>query len=343
MAQQVIQIKHGQIDECERAFLIEPQSNGRGITVSQFARYTNVLGNLCDLSSVGFDVSDNTNAEVSLGATWEELENPLNLTWTTGQEVRLRLYARLQGQAWTRGTPVGGTQRPIEINPVTTQVYEAILGTDGTLQPVSAVQNDDWEVHLQSLSTTTSAQLAFTDIDKIEAALSINKTVPYTEALRPMLIDCAETAEETIRGFCGRSFEAAAQATRTFYSDSYRILLVDDISNATVTVTVDSATVDSDNYRLNKAPSSTTVATALLPVRTYCWPIDYPIQVQATYGWAKTPPGIIQAATELAIYNYNSARQGHIIGAGDYGYQYVRARVPNVMRMLTPYMRRSAN
>ena len=340
MAQQVIQIKNGQIDQCSRALLLDVHAGGRGITVSQFARYTDILGSGCELTDVGFSVSDSPNNTVRLGGTWGEL--PLELNWSTGQEVRVRLYARRAGAAWNRETAVGGTHQPIGAGTGTTQMYEAILSTDGNLRPVSAHQSDDWELHLLPYYTATAAQLDFTNIDLLEATIGLNKTIKYEQALRPMLIDSAEAAEESIRVICGRDFSSITNSTRTFYTDSYRALMVDDIGQAGTTVTVDGVTVPSRQYRFNDTPSNRKVATMLLAVGTYCFPTSYPISVRANFGWSKVPQPIVQAATELAQYNYLSSREGHVIGRGDYGYQYVRARVPNVMRLITPYIRRSA-
>ena len=144
--------------------------DGRSVNVRQDATYN--TGNPQDLIGLGVNVVNRTSTEgsvVNLGATWSELAgNGQTFTWTTNEEIAVKIYAIPLGHN-QRGTPVpaGSAQRPI---PGLSAAMTLEIGEDAYFRP-DGTQLNDYYASIRQLVPPEDAVFHYTTRDKVKSRL----------------------------------------------------------------------------------------------------------------------------------------------------------------------------
>lgn len=170
------------------------------------------------------------------------------------------------------------------------------------------------------------------------------------DAMLQLGLDAAEVA---VNEHCGRNFNAASTASaRLFRPESLRLVTIDDCTTVT-SVVENGATVAASGYQLEplngRRPSGLDVPFDRIRRIYGDWYMDgadevgrATISVTATWGWAATPPPVIEATKILAkdIISQRDTRNG-VAAFGEFGSLRVRLN-PYVEQLLAPFVKSTA-
>jgi len=188
--------------------------------------------------------------------------------------------------------------------------------------------------------------MAYTTLDEVKAFIGISDDVTAEE--NTLLTNLIGVAQETIDAYCRRTFEAAADSSRSFDclspTVSGRFLYLDaDLCSITTITNGDGEAVATSEYRTMPAEAPW-FALELLPGSGKSWThSDDPQQAIVISGrWSystSAPPAVVHATNELVGWLYRSYdRQGELsISAASVGGQDGKNLPPVVTMLLESY------
>ena len=306
-----------------RSLRVDVAQDARSATIRQDATYDQPGD--AELAVNLRNTTSNPGGIVFLGADWSELAgNGQTFQWSTGQEIDIQIFARLVG-AFSRGTsvPAASAQEPITgLSPIAT--FE--IGEDGWLRPDFS-QSNDWYVSFRTLEQPRDQDFKYTSFDVVKTILRANpgRQGGFDANFTARLNQCIHSAEARIEAFCGRTFTAPVQASRTFQVRTPKKIQIDDVDvSQPVSLTYDDRTISVSQYRI--------VQVGNRPVGQYVEPVDdgsrrltrwWPqagrqITLAARFGWPQVPPEVTDYAGRLAaaIFDADAALSG-MIATGD--------------------------
>ena len=208
-----------------------------------------------------------------------------------GHAITIDLYGQLGQAVPTRGTrtPSGSDQRPVNSAIDNARVYSVVVGTDGYLLPGAQVADYISTLRPPDGEPSAGYQPRYTSTDEVETILRAakNQAAGFEANFGERVITAIETAELGMDAKLGRSFGAAARATRTFLSTSRTILQVDDFVNnpaVPIVVTTSAGVADNDNIVLGGPFSARNVYSHLRATGAWLAKDEY-VSVAADYGF----------------------------------------------------------
>lgn len=152
--------------------------------------------------------------------------------------------------------------------------------------------------------------MAYTTADDLRSYLGITDTGDDV-----LLTSLIASAQEMVDSYCGRTFEAAADTTRTFDAyndvDGATLYLDEDLFSITTVTNGDGVAVSSSEYTTEPRNRAPYYAIRLLPSAGKNWEAQADgdnqdaISVAGRWAWSLTPPAdVVQATRRLAAWLY---------------------------------------
>ena len=287
-------------------------------------------------------------ADLYVGADWDQLQgNGQGFGWTTGEPVRIQLFAR-SSPGFQRVGQVGGSfgQRPITGQAAgTQQIAEWEITTDGWLVVPRVLSSNDWTVTLRpaTIPADPDDDFVYTTRSKVETVLRspTNQYSGWEASFSSRVGDVIRKTQDYIDAQLGTSFRpATADDTRVYQVGGRGIVRTEDIdASQNVSLSVgDVALAATDfawdrpwpRHRVYRDLRATAAgASKLLPG---AW-----VEIEGRYGWPSVPDDVTEYATTLAAMIFRAA--DFPFGVLDVG-TYARTAGKDVSHFLGHYRRK---